>query len=78
MTSEFGLVVRWNGANNVQVDIPFTYWNRTCGLCGTFDDDPNNDFTTPDRLLVSMASCEYMYDSQLLMPNLVGMGNQSF
>ena len=48
-------MVRWNGANNVQVDIPFTYWNRTCGLCGTFDDDPNNDFVTPDRLLVSIS-----------------------
>ena len=63
-------MVRWNGANNVQVDISFTYWNRTCGLCGTFDDDPNNDFVTPDRLLVSISvivncSCQI----------LVGMGN---
>ena len=55
LTSDFGLVVRWNGANNAQVDIPFTYWNRTCGLCGTFDDDPNNDFVTPDKLLVSIS-----------------------
>ena len=54
LTSDFGLVVRWNGANNAQVDIPFTYWNKTCGLCGTFDDDPNNDFTTPDNIHVSM------------------------
>ena len=53
MTSDFGLVVRWNGQRNAQVEIPYTYWNRTCGLCGTFDGDFTNDFTIPDGSLVS-------------------------
>ena len=53
MTSNFGLMVRWNG-RNAQVEIPYTYWNKTCGLCGTYDGDPTNDFTTPGKLLVSI------------------------
>jgi hypothetical protein len=46
------LSVQDNGANgsymNVNVVIPAIYWQRTSGLCGTYDDNPNNDFTKSD------------------------------
>ena len=45
--------MRWNGKRNAQVEIPYQYWNRTCGLCGNFDGDYMNDFVTPDGSLVS-------------------------
>ena len=42
----------WNGQQNVMVTIPVAYWNRTCGLCGTFDGDKHNDFALQDGSLV--------------------------
>ena len=29
-----------------------SYYDQMCGLCGDYDDDPNNDFTKPDGALV--------------------------
>ena len=53
LTTSFGLEVTWNGHANVQTKIATSYWNSTCGLCGTYDGDPSNDFITPENLLVS-------------------------
>ena len=46
-------MIHWNGGSNVKVTIPGTYWNRTCGLCGNFDGDAENDYKQPDGELVS-------------------------
>ena len=46
-------MVTWN-QRNARVEIPNTYWNQTCGLCGTYDGDPTNDFTIPGKHLVSI------------------------
>ena len=62
LETDFQLEIRWNGQSNVEVTIPGTYWNRTCGLCGTFDGDAGNDYTQPDGLLVSL-------EIQLCSPN---------
>ena len=49
--------MRWNGKRNAQIEVPYQYWNRTCGLCGNFDGDYMNDFMTPDRSVVSIKGC---------------------
>ena len=55
--------MRWNGKRNAQVEVPYQYWNRTCGLCGNFDGDYMNDFVTPDGSLVSYQVQYYSWKS---------------
>ena len=54
LTTPFNLQVKWNGKRNGQIVMPVEYMENTCGLCGTFDEDPDNDFVTPDGRLVSL------------------------
>ena len=49
----FGLRVRYDGGDTAYIEVPYTYWNNTCGLCGTFDDDRNNEYRLQDGSLVS-------------------------
>ena len=44
VTTEFGLEVKWNGKTKVQILLPANYKENTCGICGNFDGDPDNDF----------------------------------
>ena len=53
LRSPFGLTVTWDGKRSAQIAISTDYWNNTCGLCGTFDDNPANDFLTPNGMVVS-------------------------
>ncbi|XP_051800201.1 zonadhesin, like [Acanthochromis polyacanthus] len=48
----FGLRVRWNGDHYAQITVPSTYYDQMCGLCGDYDENPDNDFTKPDGTLV--------------------------
>lgn len=49
----FGVSIRYDGEDTAHIQVPFDYWNATCGLCGTFDDDRDNDFRLPDGTKVS-------------------------
>ncbi|KAJ8038778.1 IgGFc-binding protein [Holothuria leucospilota] len=54
LETTFGLLVRHNGHNNAEIEISKElYGNMTCGLCGTFDGNPNNDFTYPNGSLTT-------------------------
>ncbi len=53
LRSPFGLIVTWDGKRSAQIALSPNYWNNTCGLCGTFDDNPSNDFLIPDGTVVS-------------------------
>ncbi|XP_039259400.2 IgGFc-binding protein-like isoform X1 [Styela clava] len=44
---DFGLVVRWDGIDRLRVMAWAKLKNKVEGLCGDFDDNPENDFTTP-------------------------------
>jgi hypothetical protein len=52
LTTSFNLEIQWNGKAVVMVTVPETYWNRTCGLCGSFDGDQGNEYRLPDGSLV--------------------------
>ncbi|XP_070069456.1 hemocytin-like [Drosophila takahashii] len=43
-----GLVIWWNGDSTVHIDAPYSYYDNTAGLCGTFNDNTKDDFLTPD------------------------------
>ena len=54
--SDYGVTVEWNNVHNVRVTVLGRYLNRTSGLCGTFNRNPNDDFlqangTTTDNVL---------------------------
>lgn len=39
-----GVKLKWDGSLLLQVEAPGSMWNKTAGLCGTMNDDPNDDF----------------------------------
>ncbi|XP_069057200.1 alpha-tectorin-like [Pleurodeles waltl] len=43
---DFGIVVSFDGLYHVTTTIPQSYFNFTCGLCGTPKRDPSNDLQT--------------------------------
>ncbi len=44
--------VSWDGETNVDVYIPADYKGKTCGLCGNYNDNPNDDTLNPNGQLV--------------------------
>ena len=61
LMTDFDLVVLWNTKSSVAVYVPHTYWNSTCGLCGTLDGDKTNDFQTPEGTMVSLRDNDLEY-----------------
>ena len=61
LSTSFGLIITWDGKRSARIEIPFEYWNATCGLCGVFDGEPDNDFRTPDGGLVSLDFFSFYY-----------------
>ena len=47
------LWVTYNGRETADVYLSRSYWEKTCGLCGTFDGDKSNDFLMPNGELVN-------------------------
>ena len=65
MTTSFGLIVTWDGKRSARIEIPLEYWNATCGLCGVFDGNPDNDFQAPDGELVRVTLL-YHVENQII------------
>ena len=51
--STSGVRISWDGLYRVDVTISTSWRDRLCGLCGDYNGDPNDDFRTPDDLLVT-------------------------
>lgn len=45
--TDFGLTVRYDWDHNLVVTLSNSFAGKTCGLCGNFNDNPADDFTTP-------------------------------
>ena len=54
--SEYGVTVEWNNVRNVRVTVLGRYINRTSGLCGTYNKDPDNDFLARNGTSVNNAA----------------------
>ncbi|RDD42651.1 Fibrillin-1 [Trichoplax sp. H2] len=39
-----GLVVIWNGNHQLLINLPATYQNKVCGICGNYNGNPKDDF----------------------------------
>lgn len=49
-----GVQLSWNGRQQrVEVTVPGTYRGRTCGLCGNFNDYPQDDLRLRNSMLAS-------------------------
>ncbi|XP_014665852.1 PREDICTED: hemocytin-like [Priapulus caudatus] len=46
MESDFGFRLRWDTKEAVFIDVTSALAHKTCGLCGVFDENRANDFTT--------------------------------
>ncbi|CAG5906659.1 unnamed protein product [Menidia menidia] len=53
VSTNFGLLVSYDTNHHVRISVPYTYQNATCGLCGNFNNHPNDDFQTRDGEVVS-------------------------
>ena len=45
LLTDFGLEVKWSGRSWVEVLLPSTMKNNTCGLCGPYNNNPADDWT---------------------------------
>ncbi|XP_056333779.1 kielin/chordin-like protein [Danio aesculapii] len=43
LNTNVGLKVLWNGRSHLEVSVPGTYKNHMCGLCGNFNNYPQDD-----------------------------------
>ncbi|XP_067879876.1 zonadhesin, like [Heterodontus francisci] len=46
--TNFGVSLRWDGNQYLEIIVPTSYFNMMCGLCGNFDGNPDNDNIKPD------------------------------
>uniref|UniRef100_A0A8C6SB45 VWFD domain-containing protein n=1 Tax=Neogobius melanostomus TaxID=47308 RepID=A0A8C6SB45_9GOBI len=48
VSTDFGLEVSYDTHHYVKIQVPPSYQGATCGLCGNFNNDPDDDFQTPE------------------------------
>ncbi|KAL7371755.1 hypothetical protein ABVT39_004386 [Epinephelus coioides] len=53
LSADFGLTVKYDGLYEVSISVPSTYRGKTCGLCGNFNGNPNDEFHTPSGTIVT-------------------------
>jgi len=51
-----GVIISWDGLYRVGVTVSGTWRGQLCGLCGNFNDNPNDDFLTPTGTLAVSAN----------------------
>ncbi|XP_069552328.1 IgGFc-binding protein isoform X1 [Brachyistius frenatus] len=65
--AHFGLRVRYDWEHHLVVTVCSTYAGKTTGLCGNFNGNPNDDFTTPSG---TQASGAVAFGSSWKLPGL--------
>ncbi|GLD74527.1 IgGFc-binding protein-like protein [Lates japonicus] len=53
VSTDFGLSVTFDGYSTVFISVPGNYSGKTCGLCGNFNGNPNDEFQTPSGTIVT-------------------------
>ena len=73
------VIVKWDGFAGIYIQFPKSMRNKTCGLCGDFDNSPYDDYVTKEGALTSSTAkfinswkmegvtehCRNVYDSEL-------------
>ena len=55
------VVVTFDGKHRIAVRVPKSYLNRTCGLCGIYDNDPANDMSLRNGSIVVPSNPDISY-----------------
>ncbi|XP_078538895.1 mucin-2-like [Lissotriton helveticus] len=50
-----GLILIWDKKTRITIKMTSNYKGKVCGLCGNYDDDRNNDFSTRSQVTVGTA-----------------------
>nr|CBN81408.1 Alpha-tectorin [Dicentrarchus labrax] len=53
VSADFGLIVKYDGQYRVTISVPSSYRGKTCGLCGNFNGNPNDEFRIPSGMMVT-------------------------
>ncbi|KAG8136358.1 hypothetical protein E2320_009309 [Naja naja] len=53
--SEFGLIVSYDTDHTVEIRVPTTFFNKTCGMCGNFNNRWQDDSMMPNRAKIPMS-----------------------
>ncbi|XP_076863833.1 IgGFc-binding protein-like [Brachyhypopomus gauderio] len=48
ITTDFGLIVTYDMIYHVTITVPSSYQGKTCGMCGNFNGNKNDEFQLPD------------------------------
>ncbi|XP_077995227.1 uncharacterized protein LOC144448802 [Glandiceps talaboti] len=67
LETDFLLNIKWDRGNFIEVEVFGDFKNTTCGLAGNFDGMENNDFITPNQVLVDNAvefANSWVYDEE--------------
>ncbi|OCT83936.1 hypothetical protein XELAEV_18022075mg [Xenopus laevis] len=51
-----GLVIKWDKMTSIFIYLSISFKGKVCGLCGNFDGNRNNDFTTRSKCVVEDAT----------------------
>ncbi|XP_074837549.1 IgGFc-binding protein-like [Carettochelys insculpta] len=51
--TDFSLRVSYNWGTSLEVKISSSFWENMCGLCGNYNGNPEDDFTTPAGTLAT-------------------------
>ena len=53
ISTTFGLILTFDTSNTLEIKVPSALDGNTCGLCGTKDGNPYNDFRLLNGSVVS-------------------------
>uniref|UniRef100_A0ABM5GQA3 Zonadhesin n=1 Tax=Pogona vitticeps TaxID=103695 RepID=A0ABM5GQA3_9SAUR len=56
LETDFGLVVKFDGNHHLEIQLPGTYFEKVCGMCGNFNNESLDDLLMPNGHLATNAS----------------------
>ncbi|XP_061446246.1 zonadhesin [Rhineura floridana] len=56
LETNFGLVVKFDGNHHLEIQLPGTYFDKVCGMCGNFNNQSRDDLLMANRQLAANAS----------------------
>uniref|UniRef100_H9GQ52 Zonadhesin n=1 Tax=Anolis carolinensis TaxID=28377 RepID=H9GQ52_ANOCA len=56
LETDFGLVVKFDGNHHLEIQLPGTYFDKVCGMCGNFNNHSQDDLLMPNGHLAASDS----------------------
>ncbi|XP_042323727.1 kielin/chordin-like protein [Sceloporus undulatus] len=74
LNTNLGLKVLWNGRSHLEVSVPGTYKGQTCGLCGNFNNYPQDDLRLRSGHL-TLSEATFGNSWKVVTTNATGQGS---